>query len=217
MDDAEFDRALVAACFVMAGERGWRRMRVADAARAAGLPLERARLRCPGRVAVLLRFGRIADQAALAATPGEGSCRDRLFDLLMHRIDVLQAHRAGVLALLKALPCDPRLALLLGAATLRSMGWMLGAAGISAAGPLGRLRAKALVAVWLWTVRAWRADDSADLAATMAALDQALTRAGELQSWLRRKPAATVAAAESPPSDEPFTPDSSTEEPPAPA
>jgi ubiquinone biosynthesis protein COQ9 len=67
---------------------------------------------------------------------------------------------------------------------LRSMGWMLEGAGVSAAGPFGRLRAKGLLAVWLWTLRAWRRDSSDDLAATMAALDKALTQAGQVATRL---------------------------------
>ena len=114
----------------MAAEQGWRSVSVAAAARAAGLPLARARERFPGRAAILLRFGRLADQAALAEAPSDGPARDRLFDLLMRRIDALQAHRAGVLALLRALPGEPPIALLLTLATRRSMRWMLEAAGI---------------------------------------------------------------------------------------
>ncbi len=130
MDDAAFDNALIAAAFQLAAEQGWRRVSVVAAARAAGLPLARARERFPGRSAILLRFGRLADQAALAEAPSEGPVRDRLFDLLMRRIDALQTHRAGVLALLRALPAEPPTALLLALATRRSMRWMLAAAGI---------------------------------------------------------------------------------------
>src|SRR5690242_5704667 len=125
MDDAAFDRALIAAAFQLAAEGGWRSVSVAAAARAAGLPLARARARFPGRSAILLRFGRLADQSALTDAALEGSVRDRLFGLLMRRIDVLQAHRAGVLALLHALPSEPPTALLLTLATRRSMRWML--------------------------------------------------------------------------------------------
>ena len=130
MQDSEFDQALVAAAFEQAcpdgggGDsasskpRGWR-----------GLPLDRARARCPGPAAVLMRFGLMADQAALAEMPVEKLARDRLFDLLMRRFDVLQQHRAGMLALLHDLPADPALALALSLATGRSMGWLLEAAG----------------------------------------------------------------------------------------
>jgi hypothetical protein len=184
MDDAEFDRALIASAFQVAADRGWRAVGVAAAARAASLPLARARERFPGRAVILLRFGRWADQSAFGEQPPEGSARDRLFDLLMRRIDVFQAHRAGVLALFRALPAEPPTALLLALATRRSMRWMLEAAGIPARGIRGEMRVKGLVAVWLWTMRAWRGDDSEDLSTTMAALDRALRRAEQAAEWL---------------------------------
>ena len=184
MTDAEFDRALVGAAFALAAERGWPRVSVAEAARRAELPLDRARARFPVRAVILLRFGSLADQSALVPAPAEASARDRLFEILMRRIDALQAHRAGVLALLRCLPANPCLAALLAAANVRSMGWMLGGAGIEATGPRGRLRTKGLLAVWLATVHAWRSDAGEDLAATMAALDRALSRAEQVEGWL---------------------------------
>ena len=185
MDDPDFDRALVAAFFDLAGSIGWRRVTIVAAARAGGLDLSRARARFPGRCAVLLRFGSLADQAALAGI-GDAPPRDLLFDIVMRRIDVLQTHRAGVAALLKALPFDPPAALLLAATSLRSMGWLLDGAGIDTFGAVGRLRAKGMLAVWAWTVRAWQGDTSEDLSATMAALDQALDRAEQAEATFAR-------------------------------
>lgn len=208
MDNAEFNSALIASAFSLAAERGWSGVTIAQAARDADLPLARARLRFPTRCVVLLRFGGLADEAALSLATDEGAPRDRLFDILMRRIDFLQRHRTGVLALLRHLPADPPLALALAAASLCSMGWMLEGAGISARGPHGTLRAKGLLAVWLWTLRAWRRDDSDDLAATMAALDQALLRAEQAEEWLGGRRGAGAAA--TPPAEAPF------EEPPGP-
>ncbi len=184
MSDTDFDSALIASFFRLAAERGWTRTSVAEAARAAALPLAEARVRFPGHGAVLRQFGRMADRAALAETPTEGTVRDKLFDLLMRRFDALQAHRAGVAALLRALPTEPPTALLLACATKRSMRWMLEAAGVSTAGLRGELRVRGLVAVWVWTLRAWERDESADLSGTMAALDAALRRAERLAGWL---------------------------------
>jgi AcrR family transcriptional regulator len=184
MDDDTFDRALIAGAFAIAATGGWRRVSVAGAAREAGLSLARARGRFPTRGALLLRFTRLADQAALSETPGTGTIRDRLFDLLMHRIDVLQANRAGVLALLAGLPADPAAALVLVVGNRRAMRWMLDAVGVSTSGPIGELRLRGLIAVWAWTLRAWHHDESADLSPTMAALDTALARAESAAAWL---------------------------------
>jgi ubiquinone biosynthesis protein COQ9 len=193
MSETEFDTALVTAAFRLAGEDGWRKVNAVAAARAAGLSLAEARARFPSRAAILLRFGRLADQAALQDVASEGSVRDRLFDLLMRRFDMLQANRAGVKALLRTLPTDPPAALLLAVATRRSMRWMLQAAGVNPAGPRGELQVRALLAVWLWGVRAWERDPSEDLSHTMAAIDTALGRAERVASWLqgqRRPPSA---------------------------
>ena len=201
-DADEFDRALIAAGFAEIAVVGWSRFSIAAAARAAGLPLARAQARFPCRATLLMRFGRLADTAALAGAPADGPVRDRLFDMLMRRIDVMQAHRAGVLALLRALPSDPATSLLLGVASVGSMGWLLEAAGVGSSGPFGQLRRKGLLAVWLWTMRAWQRDESADLSATMAALDQALVRAGQAAGWLgkrARDPSNEATSGEDPP------------------
>ncbi|MBV8702979.1 MAG: TetR family transcriptional regulator [Acetobacteraceae bacterium] len=211
MSDDEFDEALVRAAFALAGRNGWAGVSVAEAARSAGLDLARARGRFPGRAALLLKLGRMADQAALAQTPTEGSVRDRLFYLVMERLDVLQDHRAGVLALLRRLPFEPGTALLLDTATRRSLRWLLEAAGVSTAGLRGELRAQGLYAVWLWAVRAWQNDETDDLSATMSAVDTALQRAGRLAEWLGEKSPdgaeAAGTAAEPPPDTEPPAPE----------
>lgn len=207
MDDDAFDHALIGAWFALAADDGRRLPSVAAAAREAGLPLDRARARFASRASVLMRFGRIADQAALAAMAADGSVRDRLFDLIMRRIDALQEHRAGVNAVLGLLPACPPLALLMAVATERSMRWMLDASGVGTSGLAGHLRVRGLVGVWLWTVRAWRSDDSADLSATMAALDRALGHAERAAGWLggprRRSGTAPPSEEPGPPSEEP--------------
>jgi hypothetical protein len=184
MSDTEFDTALITAAFRLGGDDGWAKVNVASAARAAGVSLVQARERFPTRASIFLRFSRLADQAALLDAPSEGPVRDRLFDMLMRRFDMLQAHRAGVKALLRTLPTDPATALLLASATQGSMRWMLEAAGVDTTGPRGELRVQGLLAIWLWVVRAWDRDESEDLSGTMAATDTALQRAEQMSSWL---------------------------------
>jgi AcrR family transcriptional regulator len=184
MSGQDFDHELIAAAFQRAAEVGWARLTIVDAARAARLALGEARTRFPGKLALLRRFGMMLDQAALAADSGEGSVRDRLFDLLMSRFDAMKPHREGLRALLRHVPGDPATALALGCATRRSMRWMLQAAGVSTAGLRGALRVRGLIAVWLWALRAFERDDSEDLSATMAALDTALGRVHQMAPWI---------------------------------
>jgi hypothetical protein len=184
MTDAEFDAALVAAAFTQGAEEGWMKVSAAGAAQRAGLDLTLARVRFGGRSKILKKFGELADIHALKGASREGELHDLLFDILLRRFDFLQMHRAGVLALLKAAPLDPALSLWLGKASLSSMGWLLEAVGVPAAGLMGALRKKGLLAVWLWGTNAWAKDESEDLAGTMAAVDVALKRAGQIAARL---------------------------------
>lgn len=186
MTDAEFDAALVSSAFAIAAARGWRHVSAAAAAREANLNFARARDRFTAPGAILRRFGQLADEHALTGALGQGPVKDRLFDVLLRRIDYLQLHRQGVLGLLRALPLDPALAAYLTAETRRSMAWLLESAGLSAQGLRGELRKTGLLAVWAWGIRAWARDDSEDLSATMAAFDVALARADQLAAQFDR-------------------------------
>ena len=177
MTDDEFDAALIGGAFAVGAREGWSGVSVVAAAREAGLKLDRARLRFADVHAILRQFGRHADALALADALESGPARERLFDMVMRRFDALQHHRAGVLALLRYLPADPATALMLAAATSGSMAWMLEASGVPVQGVRGAVATQGMVAVWLYTLRAWQSDETADLSGTMAALDRALSRA----------------------------------------
>ncbi len=177
MTDQEFEAALVDAAFTLGTQAGWSRVSAAAAARHAGLDLVRARSLFPCTGTILKKFGRLADGFALTGAAADGSTRDRLFDILLRRFDFLQARRAGVVALMRALPACPPLALALAELNITSMGWLLEGAGVDATGLTGALRKRGLLAVWLYGLRAWAEDESADLTATMAAVDTALARA----------------------------------------
>lgn len=210
MTDQDDDSALIASALKLAGETGWPMVSVVAAARAADIPLDRARARFPGKAMILLRFGSLMDQAVLANAASEGPVKDRLFDLLMSRFDAMQAHRAGVIAVMRTLPFDPMLAFALACQTRRSMRWMLQAAGAMVNGPRGELQVKGLVGVWLWTLRAWERDASEDMSGTMAALDSALQRAEQVAGWFglgASKAAEEAANEETVEADAPFSAD----------
>ena len=188
MEDQALDLAFVTAVFEQAAFRGWADVSLTEAAQDAGLPLGRVRARFPDRTAVLLRFGVMADQTALAGGSAEPAPRERLFDMLMLRFDAMQAQREGVRVLMAHLRTDPSTAAVLYGSTLRSMAWLLDAAGLRAGGLLGALRVHGLMALWLYALRAWEQDDSADLAATMAAVDRGLDRAIQAEGmWPGRR------------------------------
>ncbi len=198
MNDSAFDAALVNAAFALGAEKGWRHVTAAAAARAAGLDLAQARLAFPCTGDILKSFGRQADAAALTGVLDHGSTRDILFDILLRRFDFLQTHRAGVLALIKFLPVCPPLAAAMLELNLTSMGWLLEGAGVDATGLRGALKKRGLLLVWAYGLQAWARDESADLSATMAAVDKALARAEGFASRYAKTPEAPPPPPEAP-------------------
>lgn len=177
IDPKVLDRALIESALHLAGEQGWHRMSLVDAARDAGLPVEHVRSRYPFKALVLLRLNRLADEAALCGDDIGMPLREALFDLFMRRFDAFQDYRNGLRSVLHSLPRDPALAAFLGAITLESLRWIADCAGLDRRGFSGAARLQGLGMIWTHAIRAWEKDDSPDLSATMNALDQALSRA----------------------------------------
>ena len=165
-------------------EDGWRRVSLAAIAEAAGLPILRVYRTFPSKSAMLCGLSRRIDEAVLA-TPVEAEAderpRDRVFDLLMRRFDALQPYKPAFAKLRRELPLDPPAALAAGVGLLRSVAWMLEAAGIATTGIGGVLAVRLTVAAYLMTQRIWIGDDSPDLAPTMAELDRRLRG---IERWL---------------------------------
>jgi AcrR family transcriptional regulator len=173
------DRVIDAA-LGLAESRGWRSVTLADIAAEAKLSLADLYALFPSKSAILTAFVRRVDRATLAGVEiggKDGSVRDRLFDIFMRRLDALEPHKRAVAAIVPDLPRHPLGFLCTGARLCRSIAWMAGAAGVDTTGPLGALRVQALTALYLFVLRTWLGDDSADHAKTMAALDKGLKRA----------------------------------------
>ncbi|MCA3423819.1 MAG: TetR family transcriptional regulator [Roseomonas sp.] len=179
MSQPSDDERLIAALWRVIAAHGWPGLSMRRLAAEAGVEVATLRERFPTRLDVLLLHGRMMDQAVLAGTiPGQGgSARDRIFDVLMRRLDAMQPHREGILRLFEDMRRDPALALALAPHIGIAMRWMLEAAEVESKSCEARLLALGLAGVWLATIRAWVGDDSPDMGATMAALDSALDRA----------------------------------------
>jgi AcrR family transcriptional regulator len=180
---SDADRLINAALRLIA-DQGWRRLSMAAIAAEAGLPILTLYRTFPSKLAILCAFSRRIDETVLAVPPDadpDERPRDRVFDLLMRRFDALRPHRDALDVLGRELPGDPVTALALGAALLRSMAWMLEAAGIATEGLRGAVAVKLTAGAYAATLRVWRRDDTPDLAPTMAALDRRLRG---IERWL---------------------------------
>ncbi len=182
-------RAIIEATMKLAGESGWRGLRLQEVAREAGVSIGDVLVPYPTKYCIINAFQDHIDRQVLmalaeAGDTGEGP-RDRLFDVMMGRFDALQPYKAGLAEIAKDGLCDlgslaflPRMG--------RSMTRMIEAAGISATGLRGVIRAKGLAVVYADSFRVWLKDDSEDMAKTMARLDRSLKRAEGIVSRLNR-------------------------------
>jgi len=148
-------------------------------ARLAGLTLADCRAEFRSVLAVVAAYTKEIDRQVLAGgdtDTAEEPPRERLFDVLMRRLEALAPHKAAIRSLARSATRDPALAVTLNGLTVRSMQWMLTAADIGAAGPKGMLRGQGLALLYASVLRTWLDDDDPGLARTMAALDRGLAR-----------------------------------------
>jgi AcrR family transcriptional regulator len=150
-----------------------------DIAARADVSLPELRNLFGSKLAILAAYLKEIDRRVLAgidADSADEEPRERLFDVLMRRIDALTPHKAGVRSLANSARRNPPLAFALNGFSVRSQQWMLAAADIPSAGPRGQLNAQGLALLFASVLRTWLADDDPGLARTMSALDRALAR-----------------------------------------
>ena len=102
------------------------------------------------------------------------SPRDRLFDAIMTRFEVMQPYKPALKRIAAYLCCRPGEAAPLLCGSLASQYWMLAGAGAKLDGPGGALRVAGLAAIYGKVFQVWLDDDTPSLDKTMAALDKRL-------------------------------------------
>lgn len=168
------------------GERSFSSISCAEVAAHAGVPLGEMRAAFATPHDLLDAFLRDIDRQVLAeGTPEDGidmeePAHERLFEVLMRRLDALEPHRPAIASLLRSARRDPRLAATLLAHGARSQRWMLAAAGITATGLEGDIRARGLAFLFARVVEVWLTDEDPGLSRTMAYLDDALRQGAKL-------------------------------------
>ena len=170
---------IIAAFLALLAEKPIEQIGLADIAKNAGVSLPQMRGEFASTLAIFAAHIKAIDRAVLAedfSDMAEEPRRERLFDVLMRRLEVMAPHRQAVRSLLRSAGRNPPLALALNGLAVRSQQWMLAAAEIDASGPPGMVRAQGLAMLFGSVLRTWTRDDDPGLARTMAALDRALAR-----------------------------------------
>jgi AcrR family transcriptional regulator len=159
----------------LAAERPWDDVLMKDIAEAAALDLAALRREFPSKTAILSAFSRAVDDAVLTSAPkftGSENARDRIFDVVMARLDVLAPYKEALRNIAAALPFDMELV----RRAMASQAWMLHAAGVRTDGVLGGSRVTGLASIYASVMQTWLEDDDPGSARTMAALDRRLKR-----------------------------------------
>jgi AcrR family transcriptional regulator len=186
--------ALRRALLKLVETQGWIDLSFAEIAEKAGVPIAEAHRIYPSKTAVLVGLTRAIDERilnSLVADPLEGTPKDRLFDIVMRRFDVLKTDREAYRRLMRQLPATPSAFAAVVCQLRRSLSLTLETAGISASGLKGALRLKGLLAIYLAGLRAFASDESDDLSKTMAEIDKRLGQAEKISEMVqRRRPAA---------------------------
>ena len=178
---------VIAALLALLAEKSIEQIGLAEIADEAGLSLSDLREEFPSPLAIVAAYLKDVDRAVLAADfsdMAEEPVRERLFDVLMRRLETMAPHRDAIRSLVRSARRNPPLALALNRLAVRSQKWMLTAAGIKAAGPRGALQAQGLAVLFSSVVDTWARDDDPGLARTMAALDRALARGQRFVGYL---------------------------------
>ncbi len=188
LDGGTVRERIIAASLRLAEERGWRDLSLGEIAAAAGVPLVELRKEFQSKAQILAAFSRALDIAVIEKFPAPGPdvARDRLFDVLLTRFELMQPYRPAIRRILEDLRASPAEALAQMRPALKSQYWMLAAAGISGEGGTGLLRVQGLLSIYRRVFAIWLDDDDAGMARTMAALDRRLRRGESIMRGFER-------------------------------
>ena len=178
---------VIDAFMALLGEEPIEEIGFGDIAARAGVSLAELRNLFGSKMAILAAHMKEIDRAVLGGVESdlaEEPARERLFDVLMRRLEALAPYKAAVRSLRDSAARNPGLALAVNGLSVRSQQWMLTAADIPASGPGGAMRAQGLALMFFSVLGTWVKDDDPGLARTMSALDGALGRGERLAGLL---------------------------------
>lgn len=195
---AKAETDLLTPALALIADRGWRGFSFAELARRAGVTLGRVYAEFPVRAAILRKLGRRLDAEMLALTAAEldgMSPRERVFELVMRRLDAMASAKPALRAIAEKGAGDPGLA----ASGLINVGRLadrLIDAAEAGDGPGARL---VVAAIYVRVFNVWLKDDTPDLGKTLAELDRRLQQAEGVARWFRqRRPGANDAGTADP-------------------
>lgn len=174
---------IVDALMALAEEQAWDEIDLPAIAARAGVSLAEFRDQFPSKGAILAAFSKRIDRIVLEEPADEmmdEPADQRVFDVMMRRLDALAPYRTAMRRIARGLMGDPLALAAMNGVMLNSMRFMLASAGIDTEDRLGPMRVQGAVLIYARVQRVWFEDDDPGLARTMAKLDRELQSGGRL-------------------------------------
>ncbi len=175
----------VEALMRLAASRPWDQIELGDIATEAGLSLAALRGLFPSKLAMLGGLARLVDDAVMAGASEDLAAepvRERLFDLVMRRLDALTPYKDGLRRITPVMRRDPLTLAALNRGAVNSWRYMLASAGIATEDALGSVRVQGAVLLMARVTEVWLYDDEPELSKTMARLDRELKTGGAIMA-----------------------------------
>lgn len=172
---------IIDALMALAGEMHWDEIDLPTIAARANVSLAEFREHFPSKGAILGAFAKRIDGIVLREPADEMAdepADQRVFDVMMRRLDALTPYRGALRRIARGLMADPLAMAAMNGVMLNSMRFMLASAGIDTEDRLGMLRVQGAVLIFARVQRVWFEDEDPGLARTMAKLDRELQSAG---------------------------------------
>jgi AcrR family transcriptional regulator len=178
---------IIDALFELAAQQSFEEISISEICAKAEVTLADFRDAFPSKGAILAGFTKRIDRLVLQQLneAQDEAPKDRLFDVLMRRLEIMTPYREGLRTIMQWMRREPLAALAFNQVAVNSMRFMLEAAGIDSEGVSGGLKLQGLVVAWARIMEVWL-DDEPELSRTMAALDRELTRGERLVAGVER-------------------------------
>ena len=179
------DEMIIEAALSLAVAGHWDRLSLQEISDKAHLGLPELLKHFASKAGILDAFTRQVSQKVLGELPvnpdENDTPRDRLFEIMMIRFEILQPHKKALKSILRNGREQPVAVLRHYPGLMQAMSLMLEASGISSGGLIGIARTKGLALIYAKAFFIWLRDDSADMSKTMTSLDKDLKLAEKLE------------------------------------
>lgn len=180
--------SILSAALDVAATHAWEFVAMKQIADSAGLDIDDVTARFPTKADITAAIIDDLDTQVEEVFPDideDAPMRDRLFDVLMERIELANRNRAAHISFFKSFGWTKNATCQDITLLKSSMSRMAKCAGLETDGLFGGFYLAGLSVAYLWVLLTWINDTSPDLGKTMAELDRTLGRAESFKNYMK--------------------------------